>query len=88
MVDEISKAIALMGETLHEEPELTYADYQSGTFQQCKAMSKHSQEMVSKSSSAPDEMVGMSRQVTDTYTQLVESARGALATIESAEVSI
>ena len=49
-------------------------------------MAKHAQEMVLKSGSAPDELVGTSREVTTTYTQLVESARGALATIESAEV--
>ena len=86
MVDEIQKAMALVEETLPDEVEKTYADYQAVTFEHCKMMAKHAQEMVLKSGSAPDELVGTSREVTTTYTQLVESARGALATIESAEV--
>ena len=75
-----------MEEALPDEVENTYADYQAMTFEHCKMMVKHAQEMVLKSSSAPKELVGTSREVTTTYSQLVESARGAQATVESAEV--
>ena len=86
MVDEIQKAMARLEETLPDEVDQTYADYQTATFDHCKAVVKHTQEMVLKSGSAPDELAGTSRELTTTYSQLVESARGALATIESTEV--
>ena len=44
--------------------------------------------MVVKSKASPDEMSGTSRGLTTAYTQLIDSARGALATIESAEVHV
>ena len=42
MVDEINKAIARI-ETHLESVDLTFADYQADTFQQCKAVAKHAQ---------------------------------------------
>lgn len=42
--------------------------------------------MTQKSTTAPDEMSATSRGLTTAYTELVDSARGALATIESEEV--
>ena len=87
MVDEIQKAMARLEETLPDEVDQTYADYQTATFDHCKAVVKHTQEMVLKSGSAPDELAGTSRELTTTYTHLVENARGALATIESTEIA-
>lgn len=88
MVDEIAKARDRMDETLESEVEKTFADFQTETFDECKALAKHTQEAVQKSVSGPDELLGTSRDVTATYVTLVESARGALATIESAEVCV
>ncbi len=87
MVDEINKAMARLDETVEEEVDDTFADYQAKAFTECKQVAREAQEMLAKSTSAPDELSTVSRDLTATYTDLVESSRGALATIESAEVS-
>jgi len=85
MVDKMKKAMAREEETLPDEIGKSFADYQATMFEHCKTMVKHAQEMVLKSDSDP-EVIATSRKVVTTYSQLVESVRGALATIESAEV--
>ena len=87
MVEDINKAIARLDETLEGEVEGSYADYQAETFKQCKALAKNAQEMVLRSSSSPGDMAPTSRDLTTTYSQLVDDARGALATIESNDVA-
>ena len=87
MTDEISKAMDRWDVTLEGEVEGTYADYQAKTFQHCKNLAKYAQDMVLKSSSSPGELSNSSRELTDTYSHLVDSARGALATIESPEIA-
>ena len=88
MVEDINKAIARLDETLEGEVEGSYADYQADTFKQCKALAKNAQEMVLRSSSSPGDMAPTSRDLTTTYSQLVDDARGALATIESNDVAL
>ena len=87
MIDEISKAIDRLEDTLEGEVEGTYADYQAETFKLCKEIVKCAQDMVQKSSSNPGQLSEISREVTTTYSSLVDAARGALATIESSELA-
>ena len=87
MTDEISKAMDRLEIVPAGEVEGTYADYQAATFKNCKNLAKFAQDMVLKSSSSPGELSNSSRELTDTYSQLVDAARGALATIESPEVA-
>ena len=87
MVDDINKAMVRLDETLDAEVERSYADYQADTFKQCKALARNAQEMVLRSSSDPGDMAPTSRDLTTTYSQLVDDARGALATIESNDIA-
>ena len=87
MTDEISKAMARLDDMLESEVEGTYGDYQAETFKNCKNLAKYAQDMILKSSSSPGELSNLSRELTDTYSGLVDSARGALATIESQELA-
>lgn len=87
MTDEINKAMDRLENPLEGEVEATYADYQAETFKQCKNLTKFAQEMVLQSSSNPGELSNTSRELTTTYGQLVDSARGGLATIDSAEIA-
>ena len=87
MTEEINKAMTRLGSTPEGEIEGTYADYQADTFQHCKGLTKHAQDMVLKSSSSPGELSNVSRELTSTYSCLVDSARGALATIKSPEIA-
>jgi talin len=87
MVDEIVKSQGRLQETVDREPDKTFSDYQSETFQNAKAVAKHAQEVVAKSKSSPEEMSAYSRGLTTAYAQLIDSSRGALATIENAEVA-
>ena len=88
MVDEIGKAMSRLDNTLEGEVDKTYAEYQAETFKECKAVAKHAQDMMVKAGQAPDGMTDVSRELVITYSELVDSARGALATIESAEVCV
>lgn len=86
MVDEITKAMGRLDTTLEEDVQKTFTDYQGEAFAECKLVAKDAQEMLAKAATAPNELSAVSRELTTTYAQLVESTRGALATIESAEV--
>lgn len=87
MTDEINKAMDRLDTTPGGEVEGTYADYQAVTFRNCKNLARYAQDMVLKSSSNPGELSNSSRELTGTYSHLVDSARGALATIESPEIA-
>ena len=73
-------------ETQPDEVNHMYAVYQTATFDHCKAVMKHTQEMVLTSGSALGKLAGTSQELITAYSQLVESARGALATIESTQL--
>ena len=87
MVDEIDKAMTRLDTPLEGEVLQSYTDYQSETFKKCKDVVKHAQELVLKSSSNPNDMASTSRLLTDTYSQLVDDTRGALATVDSAPLT-
>ena len=69
------------------EVEKSFTDYQAETFAHCKSIVKHAQSMVAKVKDTPTEIVTSSRELTVAYSQLVQATQGALATIESDEVS-
>lgn len=79
--------MARLDDTLEGEVETTYGEYQGETFKNCKNLAKYAQDMVLKASTSPGELSNWSRGLTDTYGALVDSARGALATIESHELA-
>lgn len=87
MTDEINKAMTRLEVTPEGEVEGTYSDYQAETFKNCKNLAKFAQDMVLKASHSPGELSNSSRELTDTYSALVDSARGGLATIESHEIA-
>ena len=88
MVDLITKAQSQLAVDLEVDVEESFAEYQSSTISQSKALVKCTQEMVSKSKSHPKEMFAKAKTVTATYCQLVETTRYCLATIESDQVSL
>ena len=51
-----------------------------------QTVAKHVQEMALQGVNAPETLSAISRSLTTAYSQLVDSARGALATIEGEEV--
>ena len=85
MVDEIRKAMARLQESPGEVSK-TFMDYQTDTFTYCKAITKSVQEMVVKVSSLPQELPTYSRELTNAYSQLVNTTQCALATIDSQNV--
>ena len=87
MVDEIKKAMARVQESPGEVSK-TFADYQTDTFTYCKAITKNAQEMVVKASSLSQELPTFSRELTNAYSQLVDTTQCALATIDSQNVNL
>ena len=88
MVDEIVKAQGRLGEVMEREPDKNFSDYQTQTFQNAKTVAKHAQEMALQGANAPETLSAISRSLTTAYGQLVDSSRGALATIEGEEVAM
>ena len=86
MVDEIRKAMARLQESPGEVSK-TFMDYQTDTFTYCKAITKSVQEMVVKVSSLPQELPTYSRELTNAYSQLVNTTQCALATIDSQNIA-
>ena len=87
MIDDITKYQAMIAEMPDGEVEKSFTDYQAETFAHCKSVIKHAQTMVAKAKDAPTEIVTSSRELTVAYGQLVQATQGALATIESDDVS-
>ena len=87
MIEDITKAQSMIAEMPDGEVEKTFTDYQAETFAHCKAIVKHCQMMVSKAKDTPTEIVTGSRELTAAYGHLVSATQGALATIESDDVS-
>lgn len=87
MVDEIKKAMARVQESPGEVTK-NFADYQTDTFNSCKAITKNAQEMVVKVSTMPKELPTFSRELTNAYSLLVDTTQCALATIDSQNVTV
>jgi len=87
MLDDITKAMNLLDETVKDEVTKTYSDYQAEAFASCKKITTCAQDMILKSSSSPAEISDCSRTLTTTYTAVVKSARGAIATLESQDIN-
>ena len=82
----ITNAQSQLAADLELDAEESFAEYQSNTISQSKALVKCTQEMVSKSKSSPKEMFAKAKNVTATYCKLVETTQYCLATIESDQV--
>lgn len=86
IVDEFIKA----QEKLQQLPMgemMTFSDYQAKTFTMCKTIVKNTQEIVSNANNKPSEIMTSSRELSSSYNKLVDSIQGAVATIESDDVS-
>ena len=87
MIEEMTKAQSMIAEMPDGEVEKSFTDYQAETFAHCKSIIKHAQSMVAKAKDKPTEIVTSSRELTVAYGQLVQATQGALATIDSDDVS-
>ena len=87
IVEDIKIAITCVDETLKREVEGSYIDYQANTYNRCKALAKNAHEMVLRLSSSPGDMASTSRDLTTTYSQLVDNVCDSLATIESNDMA-
>ena len=87
MVDEIRKAMARVQE-LPGGVSKTFVCYQTDTFTNCKAITKNAQEMVVMASALPQELPTYSRELTNAYSQLVDTTQCTLATIDSQNVNL
>ena len=86
IVDDFNKAQGRI-EQLPEGEMETFSDYQTKTFTTCKLIVKNIQEITSNANNRPTEIIASSRQLSGSYNRLVDSVQGALATIESDEVT-
>ncbi len=87
MLDDITKSLNLLDETVKEEVVKSYSDFQSESIDHCKNISGCAQDMILKSSSNPNDLCDCSRVLTTAFAKLVTSARGAMATLESHEIN-
>uniref|UniRef100_A0A8B9CGC6 Talin 1 n=1 Tax=Anser brachyrhynchus TaxID=132585 RepID=A0A8B9CGC6_9AVES len=78
MVDSITQAI--------NQPEGTFVDYQTTMVKTAKAIAVTVQEMVTKSTTNPDELGILANQLTNDYGQLAQEAKPAVLTAENEEV--
>uniref|UniRef100_A0A8B9CIT8 Talin 1 n=1 Tax=Anser brachyrhynchus TaxID=132585 RepID=A0A8B9CIT8_9AVES len=79
MVDSITQAI--------NQPEGTFVDYQTTMVKTAKAIAVTVQEMVTKSTTNPDELGILANQLTNDYGQLAQEAKPAVLTAENEEIS-
>ncbi|XP_069482825.1 talin-1 isoform X1 [Ambystoma mexicanum] len=86
MVDSITQAINQLDEGPVGEPEGTFVDYQTTMVKTAKAIAVTVQEMVTKSSSNPDELGTLANQLTNDYGQLAHQAKPAAMTAENEEI--
>ena len=87
MLDDISKSMNLLDDTIKDEEVKTYSDYQAKAFEHFKKLTTCAQEMVLKSSSSPGEMCDSSRTLTIVYADVVNCSCGAMATLESHDIT-
>ena len=87
MVDDVSKAQARITE-LPEGDIKTFTEYQSEVVEACRNIVTKSHDMCTKAATNPTDIVTCSREITVSYNKLADATQGALATIESDDVSI
>ncbi|XP_044876390.1 talin-1 isoform X1 [Mauremys mutica] len=86
MVDSITQAINQLDEGPMGEPEGTFVDYQTTMVKTAKAIAVTVQEMVTKSTTNPDELGTLANQLTSDYGQLAHQAKPAAITAENDEI--
>ncbi|XP_062984421.1 talin-1 isoform X2 [Elgaria multicarinata webbii] len=86
MVDSITQAINQLDEGPAGEPEGTFVDYQTTMVKTAKAIAVTVQEMVTKSTTNPDELGTLANQLTSDYGQLALQAKPAAITAENEEI--
>ncbi|NWZ81729.1 talin-1 isoform X2 [Poecile atricapillus] len=86
MVDSITQAINQLDEGPMGEPEGTFVDYQTTMVKTAKAIAVTVQEMVTKSTTNPDELGILANQLTHDYGQLAQEAKPAALTAENDEI--
>ncbi|XP_042681625.1 talin-1 isoform X2 [Centrocercus urophasianus] len=86
MVDSITQAINQLDEGPMGEPEGTFVDYQTTMVKTAKAIAVTVQEMVTKSTTNPDELGILANQLTNDYGQLAQQAKPAALTAENEEI--
>ncbi|XP_033020517.1 talin-1 isoform X1 [Lacerta agilis] len=86
MVDSITQAINQLDEGPVGEPEGTFVDYQTTMVKTAKAIAVTVQEMVTKSTTNPDELGTLANQLTSDYGQLALQAKPAAITAENDEI--
>lgn len=83
MIEDINKTMGRLDDPFEGEVKPMYRDFQEKSFKKCKDLAKYAQDIMLKARTSPGELSNCSRVLTVTYGGLVDSARGALATIES-----
>ncbi|NXG64191.1 TLN1 protein, partial [Hemiprocne comata] len=86
MVDSITQAINQLDEGPMGEPEGSFVDYQTTMVKTAKAIAVTVQEMVTKSTTNPDELGILANQLTNDYGQLAQEAKLAALTAENEEI--
>ncbi|XP_025900777.1 talin-1 [Nothoprocta perdicaria] len=86
MVDSITQAINQLDEGPMGEPEGSFVDYQTTMVKTAKAIAVTVQEMVTKSTTSPDELGILANQLTNDYGQLAQEAKPAALTAENEEI--
>ncbi|KAK2512204.1 Tln1 [Columba guinea] len=86
MVDSITQAINQLDEVPMGEPEGSFVDYQTTMVKTAKAIAVTVQEMVTKSTTNPDELGILANQLTNDYGQLAQEAKLAALTAENEEI--
>ncbi|XP_057225552.1 talin-1 isoform X1 [Malurus melanocephalus] len=86
MVDSITQAINQLDEGPMGEPQGTFVDYQTTMVKTAKAIAVTVQEMVTKSTTNPDELGILANQLTNDYGQLAQEAKPAALTAENEEI--
>ncbi|XP_032062690.1 talin-1-like [Aythya fuligula] len=86
MVDSITQAINQLDEGPVGKPEGTFVDYQITMVKTAKAIAVTVQEMVTKSTTNPDELGILANQLTNDYGQLAREAKPVALTAETEEI--
>ncbi|KFV10056.1 Talin-1 [Pterocles gutturalis] len=86
MVDSITQAINQLDEGPMGEPEGSFVDYQTTMVKTAKAIAVTVQEMVTKSTTNPEELGILANQLTNDYGQLAQQAKPAALTAENEEI--
>ncbi|XP_074136431.1 talin-1 isoform X2 [Sminthopsis crassicaudata] len=86
MVDSITQAINQLDEGPMGEPDGSFVDYQTTMVRTAKAIAVNVQEMVTKSSTSPEELGPLANQLTSDYGRLALQAKPAAMAAENEEI--